>query len=154
MGNISKLYNEWFSQRILMVFVGVLLAVFAFIAFSQTTNAQTVNIGQSLCAGANLDYSAINNPGACGTAQIESSGMQLNSLVTSVISLLSWAIGVVAVFMIIVGGFKYITSGGDTTGVTAAKNTILYAIIGLVIVALAQVIVKFILGRISTIGTG
>lgn len=154
MGNISKLYNEWFSQRILMVFVGVLLAVFAFIAFSQTTNAQTVNIGQSLCAGANLDYSAINNPGACGTAQIESSGMQLNSLVTSVISLLSWAIGVVAVFMIIVGGFKYITSGGDTAGVTAAKNTILYAIIGLVIVALAQVIVKFILGRISTIGTG
>jgi len=154
MGYISKSYNAWFSHRTLMIFVGVLLSVFAFIVFSQTTNAQTVNIGQSLCAGANLDYSAINNPGACGTAQIESSGMQLNSLVTSVISLLSWAIGVVAVFMIIVGGFKYITSGGDTAGVTAAKNTILYAIIGLVIVALAQVIVKFILGRISTIGTG
>jgi len=137
-----------------MVFGGVLLAVFAFIIFNQTANAQNVSIGQSLCAGANLDYNAINNPGACGAAQIESSGMQLNSLVTSVISLLSWAIGVVAVFMIIVGGFKYITSGGDTAGVTAAKNTILYAIIGLVIVALAQVIVKFILGRISTIGTG
>lgn len=154
MAYIGTINLKLFSHRTLVIFTGVVLAVFALVAFSQTTNAQTVNIGQSLCAGANMDFNAINNPGACGTAQIESSGTQLNSLVTSVISLLSWAIGVVAVFMIIVGGFKYITSGGDTAGVTAAKNTILYAIIGLVIVALAQVIVKFILGRISTIGTG
>ncbi len=152
--NISTTHFKWLSQKPLIILAGVMLAIFAIMTFSQTTNAQTVNIGQSLCAGANLDYSAINNPGACGTAQMESSNMQINNLVTSVISLLSWAIGVVAVFMIIVGGFKYITSGGDTAGVTAAKNTILYAIIGLVIVALAQVIVKFILGRISTIGTG
>ena len=152
--NIITTHTRWLSRKYLIIFAVLLVTVFVFITFNQITNAQTVNIGQSLCAGANLDYSAINNPGACGTAQIESSGVQLNSLVTSVISLLSWAIGVVAVFMIIVGGFKYITSGGDTAGVTAAKNTILYAIIGLVIVALAQVIVKFILGRISTIGTG
>jgi hypothetical protein len=50
--------------------------------------------------------------------------------------------------MIIIGGFKYITSGGDSNNVSSAKNTILYAIIGLIIVALAQTIVRFILGRV------
>ena len=56
-------------------------------------------------------------------------------------------VGIIAVVMIIVGGIKYITSGGDSGNVTAAKNTILYAVIGLVVVALAQIIVKFVLGR-------
>lgn len=136
--------------------VALLLLAFLFMSIfaSSFVSAQGVNIAQSLCAGANLDYNAINNSGACGSGQVEASTLQLNSLVTSVISLLSWAIGVVAVFMIIVGGFKYITSGGDSAGVTAAKNTILYAIIGLVIVALSQLIVRFILGRLTTVGLG
>ena len=49
--------------------------------------------------------------------------------------------------MIIVGGFKYITSGGNDGNVSTAKNTILYAVIGLVIVALAQIIVRYVLGK-------
>jgi hypothetical protein len=53
--------------------------------------------------------------------------------------------------MIIYGGFRYITSGGDSNGVTAAKNTILYAIIGLIIVALAQIIVNFVLNKTTSI---
>jgi hypothetical protein len=53
--------------------------------------------------------------------------------------------------MIIWGGLKYITSGGDSGNVTGAKNTILYAIIGLIIVALAQFIVRFVLSK--TTGT-
>jgi hypothetical protein len=53
------------------------------------------------------------------------------------------------VIMIIVGGFRYITSGGNDASVTAAKNTILYAIIGLVVVALAQIIVRFTLGKLT-----
>jgi TRAP-type C4-dicarboxylate transport system permease small subunit len=47
--------------------------------------------------------------------------------------------------MIIIGGFRYIVSGGDQTSVTAAKNTIMYAIIGLVVVLFSQVIVRFVL---------
>ena len=46
---------------------------------------------------------------------------------------------------VIIGGLKYITSGGDSGNVTGAKNTILYAVIGLIIVVLAQVIVRFVL---------
>ena len=142
-------------RTIILIAATLAMAINVLIFLGTTSaNAQGINIAQSLCAGANLDYSAINNSGACGSGQIEASTLQLNSLVTSIISLLSWVIGVVAVFMIIVGGFKYITSGGDSAGVTAAKNTILYAIIGLVIVALSQLIVKFILGRLTTVGLG
>ena len=52
--------------------------------------------------------------------------------------------------MIVVGGLKYITSGGDSSNVTGAKNTILYAIIGLIIVALAQLLVRFVLRTVTS----
>jgi hypothetical protein len=52
--------------------------------------------------------------------------------------------------MIIVAGFRYITSGGKQESVTGAKNTILYAVIGLIIVALAQIIVRFVLNKATT----
>jgi cytochrome bd-type quinol oxidase subunit 2 len=73
----------------------------------------------------------------------------INDLISDVINIFSLVVGVVAVIMIIIGGFRYITSGGDSNNVTAAKNTILYAIIGLVIVALAQFIVRFVLARVT-----
>lgn len=57
-----------------------------------------------------------------------------------------YIVGIVAVIMLIVGGIRYITSGGDAKKVTDAKNTILYAIIGLVIALLAFAIVNFVIG--------
>jgi Flp pilus assembly pilin Flp len=74
--------------------------------------------------------------------------------VAFIINVFSWIIGAVSVIMIIYGGFRYITSGGDSNGVTAAKNTILYAIIGLVIVALAQIIVNFVLNKTNEVASG
>ncbi len=145
-------FNMSFYKYTIILSLTIILLIVGLFVICPDAFASSVNIQQSLCAGANLDYTAINNPGACGNAQMEASGLQVNTLVTSVISILSWGIGVVAVFMIIIGGFKYITSGGDTNGVSAAKNTIIYAIIGLVIVALAQVAVKFILGRLNAVG--
>lgn len=70
---------------------------------------------------------------------------KVRDMIKKVINIFSLVIGVVAVIMIILGGFKYITSGGDSGNVTGAKNTILYAVIGLIIVALAQIIVRFVL---------
>ena len=56
-----------------------------------------------------------------------------------------YIVGVIAVIMLIVGGIKYVVSGGDAKKVTDAKNTILYAIIGLVICVLAFAIVNFVI---------
>ena len=75
-------------------------------------------------------------------------GSGVTKVITAAINILSVIVGVVAVVMIILGGFKYITSGGDASGIASAKNTVIYAIVGLVIVAMAQAIVYFVLGKL------
>jgi hypothetical protein len=67
----------------------------------------------------------------------------VSNTVKSVIDLLSLLVGVAAVIMIIIGGLQYVMSGGDSGKVGNSKNTILYAVVGLIVVALAQVIVRF-----------
>jgi len=62
---------------------------------------------------------------------------------------LSVIVGVAAVIMIILSGLRYITSGGDASKVGAAKSSLIYALIGLVIVALAQVIVHFVFAKVT-----
>ena len=56
-----------------------------------------------------------------------------------------YIVGIIAVIMLIIGGIKYVVSGGDAKKVTDAKNTVLYAIIGLVIAFLAFAIVNFVI---------
>lgn len=79
----------------------------------------------------------------------EQPGTKIDTIITTVINIFSLIVGVIAVIMIIIGGLKYITSGGDSGNITAAKNTILYAVIGLVVVALAQFVVRFVLDKVS-----
>jgi len=88
---------------------------------------------------------AINNGRGCNQEGAEN---RINNTVKNVVNIFSIVVGLTAVIMIIVGGFKYVTSAGDSSKVTSAKNTILYAVIGLVVVALAQVIVQFVLGNV------
>jgi hypothetical protein len=71
-----------------------------------------------------------------------------------IINIISVIVGVIAVIMIIYGGFRYITSGGKPESVKGARDTILYGIIGLIIVALAQIIVKFVLRETTSATTG
>ncbi len=63
-------------------------------------------------------------------------------------SILLFIVGAVAVVMLIFGGIRYIVSGGDQANVTAAKNTILYAIIGIIVALLAYAAVKFVTGSL------
>lgn len=67
------------------------------------------------------------------------------------INIFSVIIGVAGVIMIMVGGFKYIISSGNDQNVNSAKNTIMFAIIGLVIVAMAQVIVRFVIDEATEV---
>lgn len=65
-------------------------------------------------------------------------------------SILLFVVGAVAVIMLIFGGIRYIVSGGDQANVTAAKNTILYAIIGIIVALLAYAAVKFVTTSLLT----
>lgn len=61
-----------------------------------------------------------------------------------------YIVGIIAVVMLIIGGIKYVISGGDSKKVTDAKNTVLYAIIGLVVAFLAFAIVNFVISALPS----
>lgn len=63
----------------------------------------------------------------------------------TVTNVLLFIIGAVSVIMLIIGGVRYTISQGDSSAVTSAKNTILYAIIGLVVAILAYAVVNFVI---------
>lgn len=104
-------------------------------------NIHAAGLKSEACgAGATVD---IKN---CSTTRdLESGNDRASSIGEAIISIFSIVVGAVSVIMIIVGGFRYIVSNGDSNAVQGAKNSILYAIVGLVIVLFAQVIVRFVL---------
>lgn len=69
------------------------------------------------------------------------------TLITSVINVMLFIIGVLSVIMIVYGGILYVISAGDSGRVSKAKNTIMYAIVGLVVALLAYAIVNFVITR-------
>ena len=71
-----------------------------------------------------------------------------DGVLTKVASLIAVIVGIASVFMIIVGGFKYITSSGDPGNAKSAKDTILYAVVGILVALAAQSIVVFVLSRL------
>lgn len=73
----------------------------------------------------------------------------LGDVVTTVINIILYAIGIIAVIMLIFGGIQYATSAGDEKKVTTAKNTIIYAIIGLAVAILAWTLVNFVFSAIG-----
>jgi hypothetical protein len=92
---------------------------------------------------------------ACASAQDKSTKLECKSddpIVTTILKgvrLVDIAIGIVAVISIIIGGLRYILSRGDSGQIETAKNTILYAVIGLAVALSAQVIIAFALNRIK-----
>lgn len=132
------------SLNQLMVAALLLTPVLAVAAVPAVSAQDKPNIENNLCSGAaNLQFGGNDN---CKTSGGQAE-RKVNDLIADIINVFSVIVGIVAVIMIIYGGFRYIVSGGDSGNVTTAKNTILYAIIGLLIVAFAQFVVKFILGR-------
>lgn len=71
-----------------------------------------------------------------------------DSIFVTVVNVLLFVIGAVSVIMLIIGGIRYVVSAGNSTAVTGAKNTIMYALIGLVVAFLAYAIVNWVLGAL------
>lgn len=136
---IKKIKEVLTNAVLVLVATAMPLAAAGGIAGAQAT---TPSIQEGLETGACLNTSS----DTCGTEDPEDA---VNTIITTVINIFSLVVGVISVIMIIIGGLKYITSGGDSGNVSGAKNTILYAIIGLVVVALSQVIVRFVLQRVT-----
>ncbi len=118
----------------------------AFVATASADIISNVCNGSNQASGSNASSSSTN----CGTAG--SGTNDLRGLAANIVNIFSIIVGIVAVIMIIYGGFRYITSGGESASVGNAKNTLIYAIVGLIIVALAQFIVHFVLNAAGNSG--
>lgn len=69
--------------------------------------------------------------------------------IETITSMLLFAVGVIAVIAIIIGGIRYTTANGDQGHVTQAKNTIMYAVIGLIVALVSFAIIQFVLNAFS-----
>lgn len=121
-------------KKLNLVVVGIALLFAALVP--ATLHAQSVD---DVCSGIQIAS------GAAGCTEAE--GGRVNGVIATVVNVLSAVVGVVAVVMILIGGFRYVISGGDSSSTASAKNTIIYAIVGLIVVAMAQIIVRFVLAR-------
>ena len=120
----------------------ILMTLFlALSVFSTPLVVQAQNT--AVCDGANFAGSGVN----CKDKKL--SDKKFSGIVSRIINIFSIAVGAVSVIMIIIGGFRYVLSAGESNAMSAAKNTILYAIVGLVIVLFAQIIVRFVLANVS-----
>ncbi len=68
--------------------------------------------------------------------------------ITNIVNALLTLAAVIAAIFVIIGGVRYITAQGDEDAVAAAKNTVIYAVIGIVVIALSAVVVNFIIAAI------
>ena len=114
------------------VLIVPLLALGVSVVSADSVLAQTLNDGLTQTQGTGSAASA--DPAA---------------IVKLVVNWLLWFVGIISVIMLIWGGIRYATSAGDSNKVTSAKNTILYAIIGLVVAIFAWAIVNWV---IATVG--
>jgi hypothetical protein len=70
-------------------------------------------------------------------------------IVSTVVNLLSIVVGIISVIMIIFGGIRFVMSSGDAQQASSARNTVIYALVGLVTAFTAQILVRFVLGRLE-----
>lgn len=71
-----------------------------------------------------------------------------SGIFTTITNVMLFVVGAISVIMVVIGGLRYVISGGNSTNITAAKNTILYAVIGMVISILAYAMINFVIGSL------
>jgi hypothetical protein len=91
------------------------------------------------------------NGGSAGSSKICGAATQddLPRLIKNVINILLFLVGIIAVIAIVIGGLRYATSNGDSSQIKSAKDTILYAVVGLIVAILSYAIVNFVVAAFS-----
>jgi hypothetical protein len=92
------------------------------------------------CAG----LSQVDPSQGCGS----NSGGTINTVIKAALNILSVVVGVVAVVMVVISGLRFITAQGDASSVASARSGLIYALVGLSVAALAQLIVHYVMGKV------
>ncbi len=118
----------------------------------------TVDQISSAGSGGNCTVEKTLSTGVTQTISIKKSDLNLtgasctanSSTVGKLLGIAYFIAGIVAVMAIIFGGIRYVSSNGDSSQIQAAKNTITYAVVGLVVVIMASAITAFVLKQITS----
>lgn len=118
------------------VAIGATLVAVAAVSIAPVVLAETPQ--EALCQGAQ----------GTGGAKCTSDSPRLMETIGNITNILLFLAGAIAVLMIIIGGIRYATSQGDQNAISGAKNTVLYAVIGLIVTIIAYAIVNFVLTKL------
>ena len=103
-------------------------------------------LGVVILVGSNAVYAS---PASEINSGVEAAGgggaPDLGSQVVTIVNMMLFILGAIAVVMIVIGGIRFVTSNGDASGVKGAKDTIMYSVVGLVVALMAYAIVNFVL---------
>ena len=138
-------------KRVLVIFALVFLGLAGIVSPAHTS---AVDLNDTICGQEAQDRRGV-EPDICGDIEGSQSSTAVNPLygpdgiVTRAIYGVSLAIGVVAILVIIIGGIKMTLSNGDAGKVKGARDQVIYACVGLIVAALAQAIVWFVLRKIG-----
>ncbi|MBQ3294706.1 hypothetical protein IJG98_03230 [Candidatus Saccharibacteria bacterium] len=126
--------------RIVVVVVGAVLSLFGAMAVSGLAFAtdEDSDLCQNMSVPAELRKAA-----GCDVTD------KVDTLVVKIVKWVLFAVGLLAVVMIIVGALRMTTSAGDAGAVAKAKNMIVYAVVGLVVAILAYAIVNFVMRNVG-----
>ena len=116
--------------------------------------ALVLSVSTLFFAGTPVQAASCGSAKQCITDGLTASGTSttpnsFSSVLTTVTNILLFLMGAVSVIMIIIGGFMYVTAAGDAGRIKTAKNTILYAVIGLIVAIFAWAIVSFVVQQFS-----
>jgi hypothetical protein len=103
--------------------------------------------GAGLVATAQPVFASSQSQVCSGIGGCNDNPAKISTTVQNIVNIFSAIIGVVTVIVVIIAGFQYVTSAGDSSKVGRAKTTLIYAIVGLLVVLLSQSLVKFVLSR-------
>lgn len=87
--------------------------------------------------------------GANTTTDSSARGATLPERLKDIVNILLFVLGAIAVIIIVIGGLRYVLSSGDPGAIKGAKDTILYAVVGLIVALLAYAIVNFVLTQFT-----
>ena len=138
----------------------VLTFVLAFGLINNVSATNNANTGNNASAGSNAkkvtcpkgslrgESAEVDSISECNLAEDHAGSTDLMKTLNTIISVVIGVLGLLAVAIIIYGGFMYTTSAGDASKIKKAKDTIMYGVIGLVIALLAFAIVNFVVSSI------
>lgn len=123
-----------------------LLMVIVFLV-PATASAQQ-DLFKNVCGTGNTGQAAVCQDKSTTQDASNNSIFGKNGILTSAARIVTIVVGIASVIMIIVGGIRYVMSSGDSNNINGAKNTILYALIGLVVAVLAGSIIQFVISKL------